>query len=222
MIRVTDHAPEYPQTVARMVIVDRNQLAGLALAKLLANAFPKASLTTVTDLSVAPDGSDLVLAKIDSVQGDIAALASRAASGGRFVVVLEEPEAGVVIEALAAGAAGILTTDSSGEEFVESIRSVAWGDLPISRAAFSQLLQAAMRVGSVEPRESQMPLSPAELSILTLLAGAKSVRAIAAHHGVTPKTVRNHLAHVYRKLNVHSRTEAILYAMRSGLVSPNS
>src|SRR5437588_9954400 len=56
-----------------------------------------------------------------------------------------------------------------------------------------------------------------ELDILTMIGQAKSIPAIAASRGISHKTVRNHLANIYRKLDLRSRTEAMLCAARMGL-----
>ena len=60
-------------------------------------------------------------------------------------------------------------------------------------------------------------LSPTELEILTMIGKAQSVPTIAASRGISNKTVRNHLAKIYQKLELHGRTEAVLWAARMGL-----
>jgi DNA-binding CsgD family transcriptional regulator len=57
-------------------------------------------------------------------------------------------------------------------------------------------------------------LSPTERIILSLLGQAHSTRAIAAARGISDKTVRNHLASIYRKLEVRNRSEAIIWSLR--------
>jgi DNA-binding NarL/FixJ family response regulator len=66
-------------------------------------------------------------------------------------------------------------------------------------------------------RRPQAPLSATELDILTMIGKAQSIPAIAASRGISHKTVRNHLANIYRKLELRSRTEAMLCAVRMGL-----
>jgi DNA-binding NarL/FixJ family response regulator len=70
-----------------------------------------------------------------------------------------------------------------------------------------------------ETRRSGGPLSPTELAILAQIGQAKSISTIATSRGISPKTVRNHLASIYRKLDLRSRTEAMLCAVRMGLVA---
>jgi DNA-binding NarL/FixJ family response regulator len=69
----------------------------------------------------------------------------------------------------------------------------------------------------VQVRRPTIPLSPTELDILTMIGRAQSIPAIAASRGISHKTVRNHLANIYRKLELRSRTEAMLCAVRMGL-----
>ncbi|HEX2681166.1 MAG TPA: LuxR C-terminal-related transcriptional regulator, partial [Candidatus Dormibacteraeota bacterium] len=56
-----------------------------------------------------------------------------------------------------------------------------------------------------------------ELEILAMIGQARSIPAIAASRGISNKTVRNHLAKIYRKLELHGRTEAVLWAARMGI-----
>ena len=65
-------------------------------------------------------------------------------------------------------------------------------------------------------------LSTTEIEILTMIGRAQSVQSIATSRGISSKTVRNHLARIYRKLELHGRTEAMLWAARTGLTSGES
>ena len=70
---------------------------------------------------------------------------------------------------------------------------------------------------SGEAKRSPNELSPTELAILAMIGRAESIPAIAESRGISNKTVRNHLAKIYRKLELHGRTEAMLWAARMGL-----
>lgn len=72
------------------------------------------------------------------------------------------------------------------------------------------------RGSAVSP--AQWRLSPRETEVLTLLGNGKGTSEIAVELGVSAATVRNHIDHLLRKLNVHSRTEAVALAFRSGLL----
>jgi DNA-binding NarL/FixJ family response regulator len=71
--------------------------------------------------------------------------------------------------------------------------------------------------GSARPGLSR--LSRTEIDILAMVGAARSIQAIAAARGISQKTVRNHLANIYRKLELRSRTEAMLCAARMGLTA---
>jgi two-component system nitrate/nitrite response regulator NarL len=60
-------------------------------------------------------------------------------------------------------------------------------------------------------------LSPSEAGILSMVAQAQPIRMIAERRGISQKTVRNHLASIYRKIGVCNRTEAVLWTARTGL-----
>jgi DNA-binding NarL/FixJ family response regulator len=62
-------------------------------------------------------------------------------------------------------------------------------------------------------------LSRTETEILAMVGAAKSVQSIATARGISQKTVRNHLANIYKKLELRSRTEAMLCAARMGLTA---
>ena len=65
-------------------------------------------------------------------------------------------------------------------------------------------------------------LTPRELEVLRLIAGGRSNKRIALELGVAEKTVKTHVSHVLAKLGLSDRTQAALYAVREGLVSPGS
>ena len=69
--------------------------------------------------------------------------------------------------------------------------------------------------GAAEPEDK---LTPSEHSILRLVAAGADNRDIARQMGISEKTVRNHMSHIYDKLDVRDRSGALLYAMRKGLV----
>jgi DNA-binding NarL/FixJ family response regulator len=81
----------------------------------------------------------------------------------------------------------------------------------------AQLLARLLATNGHEHRRGGNQLSPTELEIIAMIGQAQSIPAIAASRGISHKTVRNHLAKIYRKLELHGRTEAMLWAARQGL-----
>jgi two-component system, NarL family, response regulator DegU len=131
----------------------------------------------------------------------------------RVVLLSDEEDAEQLVAALDCGAAGFFTKDASADEFVEGVQAVAAGHLAIgrnlARSALARLAGRQPATGGLDDR-----LSPAERSILALLGEAYSTRAIATARGISDKTVRNHMASIYRKLEVRNRSEAIMWSLR--------
>jgi DNA-binding NarL/FixJ family response regulator len=120
--------------------------------------------------------------------------------------------------ALHTSVAGLFTKDARLDEFLVGVQTVLSGH----RAVGSNLMGMVLaRLSDTMPhsRRAASQLSPTELDILTMIGQAKSIPVIAAARGISHKTVRNHLANIYRKLELRSRTEAMLCAARMGLTA---
>jgi DNA-binding NarL/FixJ family response regulator len=122
--------------------------------------------------------------------------------------------------ALSTSAAGVFTKDSSLEEFLVGVDAVLSGHRAIGAGLISHLLDRIAQPGSRHVRTpGPGQLSPTELEILAMIGDAESITSIAVARGISHKTVRNHLAKIYRKLELHGRTEAMLWAARMGLTA---
>lgn len=135
------------------------------------------------------------------------------------VILLGEPEdERLMAAALHTSVAGLFTKDAAIDEFLVGVQTVLSGH----RAVGSHLMSLVLARLSDSPPHARRPgsqLSPTELDILTMIGEAKSIPVIAAARGISHKTVRNHLANIYRKLELRSRTEAVLWAARMGLTA---
>jgi DNA-binding NarL/FixJ family response regulator len=112
----------------------------------------------------------------------------------------------------------LFTKDATLDEFLVGVQTVLSGH----RAVGSNLMRMVLTRLNESAQHAQRPagqLSPTELDILTMIGEAKSIPVIAAARGISHKTVRNHLANIYRKLQLRSRTEAMLCAARMGLIA---
>jgi len=125
-----------------------------------------------------------------------------------------------ITKAVEAGAAGYLVKDSADSELVKAVTATAEGKSYFSPAAAAVLLdeyrRALARRGVTDRYEL---LSDREREVLQLMAEGRSTKAIAAVLGVSPATIETHRAHVFEKLDLHSVAEAVLYAVRRGLIS---
>jgi DNA-binding NarL/FixJ family response regulator len=135
------------------------------------------------------------------------------------VILLGEPEdERLLAAALQTSVAGLFTKDSPLEEFLVGVQTVLSGHRAVGSNLMGLVLARLSDSGSPARRPASH-LSPTELDILTMIGEAKSIPVIAAARGISHKTVRNHLANIYRKLELRSRTEAMLCAARMGLTA---
>lgn len=118
---------------------------------------------------------------------------------------------GTVSEAVKAGADGYMSKGTSGEALVQAIRDVSAGrsvlDPNVTVGIFG-------RIGGKDVRA----LSDRELTVLQELTHGKSTREVAQHMFVSEETVKTYLKQIFKKLDVHDRTEAVAEAFRRGLV----
>ena len=119
-----------------------------------------------------------------------------------------------VIDALKAGASGYLLKDSGVDAIVSSIVAVASGESVMTQTVADRVLQML----TMMPKQFYDGLTEREVEILRLLAQGLVNKQIAYRLRVSDKTIRNHISNVYRKLGISDRTQAVLYAVRKGLV----
>ena len=128
----------------------------------------------------------------------------------------------LVTEVLDAGAHGYVMKTDAGRTLVAAIQSLLAG-----REFFTERVhrlatrhrgkpRRAARVRGREPR----PLTPREREVLQLLTEARSNKEIGTALGITTKTAETHRAHIMTKLNLHSMSELVRYAIRNGIIEP--
>ena len=123
-----------------------------------------------------------------------------------------------VIEAVAAGASGYILKDASIEEIAAGVRAAAGGEEAVLSPKVAPGLLEHVRDASVERRDQVAELSDRELEILRLLAGGLDNEEIASELVISPRTARNHVSSILRKLELENRVQAAVYAVRIGLV----
>jgi DNA-binding NarL/FixJ family response regulator len=117
--------------------------------------------------------------------------------------------------ALEAGASGYLLKDADADELSAAIRAAHRGELPLDPAV-ARSATSSLRGESREGPEAE--LTTRELEILRLLGAGKSNKGIAAELQISERTARTHVSSILAKLNLTSRTQAALWAVRRGLV----
>lgn len=127
-----------------------------------------------------------------------------------MLTVYEDTE--TIFKALRAGASGYLLKRCSHEEILHAVHEILQGGAPMSSAIARKVVAAFYE--PVPPERAHVVLSHREREILDLLAEGLSNKEIGAHLDVSPFTVKNHLAKVFEKLHVRSRTEAVMAYLR--------
>ena len=150
----------------------------------------------------------------------------RTAVGNLPIMVLSSSRSGShALSCFRAGASGYCLKNAPLTRLVLAIRSVSEGagwidpelSAPVLRPAASRFLALDMRPAGLPTRE--LPLSDRELQVLRLVAEGMSNHEIAADLVVSPETVKSHIKHIMEKLAVNDRTQAVVQALRLGLVS---
>ena len=113
-----------------------------------------------------------------------------------------------IASALKAGAKAYVLKDISAESLINCIREVLAGKTYLAPAAAAKLAEGVTRV----------QLTPREMATLRLMADGKANKEIASDLAISERTVKTHLGHLFEKLGVTSRTEAVKVATRRGLV----
>ena len=124
-----------------------------------------------------------------------------------------------VVDALAAGVAGYVMKDVKPAELVRAICAAAQGEMYLSPAAARLLAKRVSPAKSPEP--SPEVLTERELDVIRLIARGLSNQDIAKDLNISAKTVKTHISAILQKLNLTSRTQAALYALRRNLVPLN-
>lgn len=129
-----------------------------------------------------------------------------------------------VLEMLKVGASGYMLKDADHTVIMSGIAAVHEGNGRIHPRLAARVFQAFAELSSSTPRRNSDlydGLTDREIEVLRLLATGATNRQIANHLWISERTVDNHVLNIYRKINVGDRVQAILYAVRKGLVSAN-
>ena len=122
-----------------------------------------------------------------------------------------------VFQGIKAGATGYLLKDCTPEDLSRAIETVYAGDT-IMAPEIARKMLLAFEEAEKEEEPSAPTLTERETEIVTALARGAGNKQIARSLAISEKTVRNHVSNIYKKLHIYDRTEAVLYAIREGLV----
>ena len=126
-----------------------------------------------------------------------------------MLTVVEDHE--LIFRSLAAGAMGYLLKKTPPEKLLDAIRELHEGGSPMSGQIARQVVSAFGHTPRAATASAK--LSPVELAVLQRLARGLLYKEVADELNISMSTVRTHVWHIYRKLQVHNRTEAVLKAL---------
>jgi DNA-binding NarL/FixJ family response regulator len=139
--------------------------------------------------------------------------------GTQVVILTMHADREVLVDAIRAGAAGYLVKDCSTEDVVDTVQKAASGETALSpELAASMLGEVRELVRREQEGAEEAIISKREEEVLQLIADGLSTTEVAAKLYISVKTVKNHLASIYQKLDTRDRTQAVLQAVRMGIV----
>ncbi|MHB8669481.1 MAG: response regulator [Acidimicrobiales bacterium] len=163
---------------------------------------------------------DVTMPVLDGIEA--ARLVTERAVGTRVVMLTMHGDTDVLSAAMRAGAVGYLVKDCSTEELIRAIRLAADENTALSSELAGSMLAEARRRDGPTPGRPGAPadhvVSPREEEVLQLIADGLTVPEVAAQLFISAKTVKNHLASIYDKLDSRDRTQAVLRAVRMGII----
>lgn len=142
------------------------------------------------------------------------------------IVLTSNPDDAQLFQALKAQAGAYLSKEVSADELIDTIRRVAHGEHPINenltarpKLAEQVLHQFQELTWRSEAESFISPLTPREKEILNYIAQGYLNKQIAAELEISEQTIKNHVTSILRKLNANARTEAVVVAIKQGLIS---
>jgi DNA-binding NarL/FixJ family response regulator len=160
---------------------------------------------------------DLRMPEMTGIEATRRILEANPSTGILIITMSEDDES--LFSAMRAGARGYIPKDADSDELLRAIRAAALGEVIFGASMASRLMTffASGRSAAADPFPD---LTEREHEILELIAAGQGNAEIGQRLAIAPKTVRNHVANVFNKLQVASRSEAIVRARQAGLGTP--
>ena len=121
-----------------------------------------------------------------------------------------------VYEALKAGASGFVLKDDPPEQLIAAVRTIAAGDALLSPAVTRRVIRQFVRVPRPQPPRELQELTAREREILRLIVGGLSNAEIGQQLFISETTVKTHVTHIFQKLNLRDRVQAVVLAYQTG------
>ena len=211
----------------RVVVVDDQELFRRGLTMLLGI---EDGIEVVGEASNGIDGVSLVVSSVPDVvlldvrmpkQSGIEACVAikEAVPMTKIIMLTVSDDEADLYEAVKSGASGYLLKDSSIEEVAQGIRVVADGQSLISPSMAAKLIDEFKTMSKPDRTAGPaLKLTERELEVLRFVARGLSNRDVAAQLAISENTVKNHVRNILEKLQLHSRMEAVMYAVREKLL----
>ena len=215
------------QSRIRVLVVDDQELFRRGLTMLLSveddieviGEANDGSEAATLAASTAPDVilMDVRMPKLTGIEACVAM--KDAAPHARIIMLTASDEEADLYEAVKNGASGYLLKDSSIDEVAQAVRVVADGQSLISPSMAIKLLDEFKQMSRADRTAVPTPrLTERELEVLRLVATGLNNREIAKQLFISENTVKNHVRNILEKLQLHSRMEAVMYAVREKLL----
>ena len=226
--------PSGPTPAIRIVVADDHETVRAGFAALL---------DTQPDLTVvgtAADGAEAVrvghelrpdvvlmdvrMPRMDGIEATHQ-LVGTDSSGPRILILTTFDLDQYVFDALRAGASGFLLKDVPAERLFEAVRVIAAGDALLAPSVTRRLISEFVHrdpTRAASTTTTLQLLTPRETDVLCLIAEGLSNREIAARLVVTEETIKTHVSRILTKLDLRDRTQAVVTAYESGLITPGT
>lgn len=165
---------------------------------------------------------DIRMPVLDGLEATRRLAGDRAATGTRVLIVTTFDADAYVYEALRAGASGFLLKDAPPEQLVEGVRKAAAGDALLAPSVTRRLIESYVRrpAPAGVNQAALQRLTEREREVLDLLARGWSNADIARHLYLSEATIKTHAAHIFSKLGLRDRVQAVVFAYETGLIRP--
>lgn len=173
-------------------------------------------LTEIKSLDVNVVLMDIALPGMNGIEGVKKAKEIKEDLDILMLTIYEDSE--VVFDALCAGACGYLVKKTPPSRLLEAIKEVCDGGSPMSSRIARQVITAFKEGKDKQEEETEYVLSDREKDVLNLLADGNNYQQIADQLFISVDTVRHHIKSIYKKLHVHTQSEAVAKAIRKKII----
>jgi DNA-binding NarL/FixJ family response regulator len=126
-----------------------------------------------------------------------------------------------IYEALKAGASGFVLKDDPPEQLIAAVRTVAAGEALLSPAITKRVIRQFTRIPHLEPPKALGELTAREREVFRLIATGQSNGEIARELFISDTTVKTHVTHIFQKLELRDRAQAVVLAYQTGIFEPD-